>query len=173
VEREVQIMAQLDYPNIVRYYDSWFNQQPPEFFQDDPNYDAVGRSVDSSIAFHVSPSPSSSSSSSSSTSSSASAAAASPLSSPLSSSLSSSSSSRSNPRDDETYLYIQMELCRTGTLADWLDKHRKRRPPVKTCVEIVQSVVKAVDYLHDNNCMHRDIKVGYNSTFHGIYFDFC
>ena len=65
---------------------------------------------------------------------------------------------RSNPPDNVTYLYIQMELCRTGTLKDWLDKHREHRP-VEKCVEILKSVVTAVDYLHQQNFMHRDIKV--------------
>jgi len=140
VTREVEVMVRLDHPNIVRYYDSWFDQQPPDFFQDDANYCAVGRSVDSSIDC-----PGTSSSSSASAS--------------VSSASSSSSSSRSNPPECVTYLHIRMELCRTGTLADWLDRHRERRPAVETCVEILQSVVKAVDYLHDNNFMHRDIKV--------------
>jgi len=133
VTREVQVMALLNHPNIVRYYDSWF-----DVWALDPNQVdsllSIGKSVDSSI--------------------------------PLKKLTSYSSSSRSHPpatnlTDGVIYLYIQMELCPTGTLENWLDKHREHRPVIM-CVEIFKSIVKAINYLHQNNFMHRDIKVFYN-----------
>jgi len=56
-----------------------------------------------------------------------------------------------------TYMYIRMELCQS-TLSVWLSNHRTHRP-LDRCVAIFKSVVTAIDYLHEANYMHRDIKV--------------
>ena len=61
------------------------------------------------------------------------------------------------------YLYIRMELCQPHTLKDWLDRHRECRP-AEECVAILKEVVTAVDYLHEQNCMHRDVKVFHHTT---------
>ena len=147
-------MASLNHPNIVRYFDSWFDDWTPESSQTDTNQPPVGKSCDS-VSIHTPPSSASASSSSSSF-----AVVTSEHREPTSSSASSANniSFRSTPVDDVVYLYIRMELCRTGTLKDWLDRSREHRE-VKRCLEMYRSVAQAVDYLHQKNFMHRDIKV--------------
>lgn len=60
--------------------------------------------------------------------------------------------------DDNTYLYIKMELCHEDNLAAWLlksDKHvRKNR-----FLSIFQEIVEAVTYIHSKGLIHRDLKV--------------
>lgn len=60
----------------------------------------------------------------------------------------------SNPR---TFLYIQMELCRKESLRDWLMRNQTRDQ--HEVLRIFNDIVKAVEYVHDNHLMHRDLKV--------------
>lgn len=60
----------------------------------------------------------------------------------------------SNPR---TFLYIQMELCRKESLRDWLMRNQTRHQD--EVLRIFNDIVKAVEYVHDNHLMHRDLKV--------------
>jgi len=144
-------MASLNHANIVRYYDSWFDTWAPDSSQNDITRPPVGNSfsISSSIATHISSSAASSSV---------------PTADSGATSTTASLPHPSNPPDNVTYLYIRMELCRTDTLRDWLDQHRENRP-TEECVKIFQSVVSAVDYLHQQNFMHRDIKVSVAQRF--------
>ena len=143
--REVNVMARLNHNNIVRYYDSWFDDWAPELSQIHmpPSIPTVGSSANT-CSFGAVQSAASGKSVSVSTCGRGR--------SPYTAAYSSSSP------NNVTYLYIRMELCQSHTLKDWLDKHREHRA-LDQCVAIVKDVVTAVDYLHQQNCMHRDIKV--------------
>ena len=144
--REVQVMASLNHPNIVRYYDSWFDVCALDSSQIDSLL-PVGKSTTESVATPLLYRELTSSSSSS-------------QSNPPAASSASNGDLHTGTQvtDNVTYLHIRMELCQTGTLQDWLDKHREHRP-LETCVKIFKSLTKAIDYLHRHNFMHRDIKV--------------
>ena len=159
VTREVKVMASLNHPNIVRYYDSWFDDWLLDSCSEvDMPWLPVGRSTagsDNTSCFYTKHTASSSSSQSTPHMSSET------LDSADSSSQSNPAAASSLSTDKVTYLYIQMELCPTGTLKHWLDSQKHNRP-VDQCVKIYESVVTAVNYLHGRNFMHRDIKVSYN-----------
>ncbi len=56
------------------------------------------------------------------------------------------------------YLYIQMQLCRKESLKDWLHANTLNRDRLQL-LDIFDQIVSAVDYIHDNGLMHRDLKV--------------
>jgi len=156
VTREVKVMARLSHPNIVRYFDSCFDDWAPDSCHNDTNQLPVGKST-VSVSIPT-PDPSAASSSSSSSSSFV-FVTPEPSAATSASSSVDNISSRSTSVDKVVYLYIRMELCRGGTLRDWLDRNREDRN-VERCVKIYRSVVEAIHYLHqEKNFMHRDIKV--------------
>ncbi|XP_041370908.1 eukaryotic translation initiation factor 2-alpha kinase 3-like [Gigantopelta aegis] len=55
------------------------------------------------------------------------------------------------------YLYIQMQLCKRETLKDWLSANtlNRNRPVI---LDIFTQIVCAVDYVHGQGLMHRDLK---------------
>lgn len=56
-----------------------------------------------------------------------------------------------------TFLYIQMQLCRQDSLQDWLRTNAKRHPDDVT--SIFKQTLEAVEYVHLQNLIHRDLKV--------------
>ena len=56
------------------------------------------------------------------------------------------------------YLYIQMQLCQRQSLKDWLSANTQNRD-MHYCLDIFDQIVCAVEYVHDNGLMHRDLKV--------------
>ncbi len=77
-------------------------------------------------------------------------------------SLSAGFSSGSDP--GTKYLYIQMEFCEGDTLRAWIDKNNSSDvdyPERRTDgAQINRQVLKAVEYIHKEGLIHRDLKVG-------------
>lgn len=55
------------------------------------------------------------------------------------------------------YLYIQMQLCQQNSLREWLlDNHTRDKRDV---LLIFEQIVQAVEYIHMQGLIHRDLKV--------------
>lgn len=55
-------------------------------------------------------------------------------------------------------LYIQMQMCQQRSLKEWLAENTGYRSP-ELIYDIFDQLVIAVEYVHDNGLMHRDLKV--------------
>lgn len=55
------------------------------------------------------------------------------------------------------YLYIQMQLCRKESLKDWLSVNTNRN--ITDVNNIFRQIVNAVEYIHNQGLIHRDLKV--------------
>uniref|UniRef100_A0A3P8QZD6 Protein kinase domain-containing protein n=1 Tax=Astatotilapia calliptera TaxID=8154 RepID=A0A3P8QZD6_ASTCA len=72
-----------------------------------------------------------------------------------------SCSTQSFTGSPKKYLYIQMELCDTRTLLDWIEdwytkkSNSKRREESLT---IAQQMVGGIEYIHSKKLIHRDLK---------------
>ncbi|KAL3972248.1 DNA helicase MCM9 [Sarotherodon galilaeus] len=73
----------------------------------------------------------------------------------------SSGTSQSSTGSPKKCLYIQMELCDTKTLRDWIDERNKKKSNSKRREEslnIVQQMVSGIKYVHSKKLIHRDLK---------------
>lgn len=59
---------------------------------------------------------------------------------------------------EKVYLYIQMQLCRKDTLKDWLRINCEKRDKT-TIFDLFYQIVDAVEYVHSQDLIHRDLKV--------------
>lgn len=55
------------------------------------------------------------------------------------------------------FLYIQMQLCQRLSLREWLKQHASR--DFSQILNIFQQIVDAVEYVHLQGLIHRDLKV--------------
>ncbi|XP_062422656.1 interferon-induced, double-stranded RNA-activated protein kinase-like [Pungitius pungitius] len=71
-------------------------------------------------------------------------------------------SSQTSSNSSAKYFYIQMELCDTKTLKDWIvEKNCESLPNSKRREEgqsIAQQIVSGVEYIHSKKHIHRDLK---------------
>jgi polo-like kinase 1 len=60
--------------------------------------------------------------------------------------------------EDDENVYMILELCENGSLMDLL-RRRKRYSEPEARYFLVQ-LIAACQYMHDNNVIHRDLKLG-------------
>lgn len=58
--------------------------------------------------------------------------------------------------EDDTNLYLVMELANQGTLMDMLNKYGKLKE--KVAAKIMRDIILAIEFLHTKNIIHRDLK---------------
>ncbi|KAM6279502.1 interferon-induced, double-stranded RNA-activated protein kinase isoform 1-T2 [Porphyrio hochstetteri] len=69
------------------------------------------------------------------------------------------SSDSSSMSDEETpCLFIQMELCEQGSLANWINKNRQDKKYNQMAQDKFLQILKGVKYIHSEGLIHRDLK---------------
>lgn len=63
----------------------------------------------------------------------------------------------STQKSAKMFLYIQMQLCQRLSLKEWLKQHTSR--DFSRTLNIFQQIVDAVEYVHLQGLIHRDLKV--------------
>lgn len=56
------------------------------------------------------------------------------------------------------FLFIQMQLCKKKSLKDWLKDNVNNRPR-DAVIHMFDQIVQAVEYVHEQGLIHRDLKV--------------
>ncbi|KAL2773813.1 interferon-induced, double-stranded RNA-activated protein kinase isoform b, partial [Daubentonia madagascariensis] len=66
--------------------------------------------------------------------------------------------STDNSRPKTKCLFIQMEFCDKGTLEQWIDNRRGKKPDKALALEFFEQITTGVDYIHSKQLIHRDLK---------------
>ncbi len=64
---------------------------------------------------------------------------------------------KSSSKIPKVYLYIQMQLCQKDSLREWLCDNLER--DLNTVLNMFDQIVQAVEYVHLQGMIHRDLKV--------------
>ena len=62
--------------------------------------------------------------------------------------------------EDANYLYLFMEYAGGGTLDTLTAKHETGKLPEEEARRVFKQIIGAVEYCHDKNFIHRDLKPG-------------
>lgn len=132
VSKEIQALAQLEHPHIVRYFHAWF-EDPPAGWQEAKD-EEIGLS-NNSAQFSSTPQSSSG----------------------RNQIEEEHDSSKNIEKKTKQLCYIQMQLCKRNTLAHWLEENTLNRENEKVLTWFRQ-ISSAVSYVHDRGYLHRDLK---------------
>ncbi|XP_077285129.1 uncharacterized protein LOC143910503 [Arctopsyche grandis] len=58
----------------------------------------------------------------------------------------------------KAYFYIQMQLCKSGNLRDWLNNSKMLEIRKEKTVSYFKQIVSGVEYMHEQGFIHRDLK---------------
>lgn len=58
---------------------------------------------------------------------------------------------------------LQMQLCKKGTLKDWMNENNNSRDKIQI-LDIYDQILSAVQYVHEQGLMHRDLKVSHSHS---------
>jgi serine/threonine protein kinase len=59
-----------------------------------------------------------------------------------------------------TFLYIQMQLCMKESLREWLQRRNTEEAiSVNDSISVFHQITLAVEFIHNQNLIHRDLKV--------------
>lgn len=144
-------MADLDHQNIVKYYGSWEEQYPTGWRKENDKQMIAGYSSKSSMFISSTTAgwsrklEANSGVSNYGHNNRSTTCSETDCSSCPSCTSRTSGSSTSQEEMTESYLFIQMELCRDDNLANWIEK----RDPAMNVVHLFKQILTAVAYLHE------------------------